>query len=113
MVKALAILFQILGLTSRRSDATNWLRAPQKVPEAELRQANERTRYLRIDAVPNPMVTSSEKGWEEELKEEAILRLDQLGDFKGLEDIEESIMDFFEIDQLEDSTDNEEESNEQ
>jgi len=115
-MKGIAILFQILGLSCRRSDANKWLRAasPRQLPSAsqderqqqQQQQQQQRTRFLRIDPVHGP-VTTKQGLWEEDESEEVMIKLDQIGNFEAFEEEEKSIMDAFVIEEIEDPEDEE------
>ena len=99
-MQGFAIIFQILGFYSRRADANRWLRVPtQKRMEPSSTSDLQRIRYLRVDAVPNT-ISAQEQGWEEEIEGEVMMELDQLGQL--FDEAEESIMDMFEIEQIDD-----------
>jgi hypothetical protein len=104
-MKSYIVLFQILGLVGRNAQANRWLRFPTKVETSE----RKRMRYLRVDAAPRPMLTTDERGWEEEKKDEVMMELDQIGNFGAFDDKpERTLMDAFVIEQVQDSTDEEE-----
>jgi hypothetical protein len=103
-MKSYIIMFQILALVGRNAQANRWLRAPTKVATSE----KKRMRYLRVDAAPRPMSTTDEGGWEEEKKDEVMMELDQIGNLGAFEDEPgSSLMDAFVIEQVQDSTDEE------
>lgn len=98
-MKSFAILIQILGFTCHRSGANKWLRVPShRVGDADVKQ---RMRYVRVDSAPSPS-TPGDGSWEEERKGEVMMRLDQIGNFEAFEDPDESIMDAFVIEQVDD-----------
>lgn len=99
-MKAFAIIFQILGFYSRRAGANKWLRPPthKKVQPSSLSEP-QKLKYLRVDAAPNTITATEEEGWEEEVKGEVMMELDQLGQM--FDDAEESTMDMFELEQVE------------
>ena len=96
-MKSFAILIQLLGFTCRRAGANKWLRVPShRLGDVDVKR---RMRYVRVDAAPSP---SSPGSWEEERRGEVMMQLDQIGNFEAFEDPDESIMDAFVIEQVDD-----------
>lgn len=97
-MKTFAILLQLLGFTCRRAGANKWLRVPSnRLGDADVKR---RMRYVRIDAAP--AMAPGGGNWEEEQKGEVIMQLDDMGNFEAFEDVDESIMDAFVIEQVDD-----------
>lgn len=97
-MKSFAVLIQLLGFTCRSASANKWLRVPShRIGDADVKQ---RMRYVRVDAAPSPSVPGL--GWEEERKGEVMMQLDQIGNFEAFEEPDESIMDAFVIEQVDD-----------
>ena len=98
-MKSFTILFHILGFTCQSASANKWLRVPShRLGDADVKQ---RMRYVRVDAAPSPSAPGTD-GWEEERKGEVMMQLDQIGNFEAFEDPDESIMDAFVIEQVDD-----------
>ena len=98
-MKSFAILIQLLGFTCRRAGANKWLRVPShRMRDPDVKQ---RMRYVRVDAAPSPAHIGV-GNWEEERRGEVMMQLDQIGNFEAFEEPDESIMDAFVIEQVED-----------
>jgi len=101
-MKSLAIVLLIFCSHGRRSAANKFLRIPVHKPAP----VQQKITYLRVDAAVNSISLhdgTQDEGWEEEGREEITMELDQLGQF--FEETEETVMDLFELEQIEDFND--------